>query len=409
MVYDLLLKGARVIDPAQDVDGIFDVGVVGDKIAAVEGEIGEEARETIDLAGLILTPGWIDIHTHLYAGSTTWGIRGDALCLATGVTTVVDAGSAGWANFQGFVDHVVEPARTQVLGYVHISGIGLTYGPVGEMVDLDYGDPERTAFAAHHWREQCAGIKVRQGGFQVGGNGTEPLRMALQAAEWVGLPVMVHIARGVPIGEVLSLLRPGDIVTHCYQGTGDGVVGESGKIVDEVWAARDRGVLFDVGHGGGSFDYGVAISALADDFVADVISTDLHVHSWDHTVASMADAASKLLNLGVPLERVVRQSTAAAAEAIGRGGELGTLRAGTVADLAAFEIVAGDFEFRDVRGRSEKGDRKIEPVLTVRGGVAYRPDELGEELRADRERMRFMRGLVGKNFAALGWTPGESA
>ena len=409
MGYDLLLKGARVIDPAQDIDGVRDVGIVGDKIAVVAEEIEEEGRETIDLSGHILTPGWIDIHTHLYAGSTTWGIRGDALCLATGVTTVVDAGSAGWANFQGFVDHIIAPARTQVLAYVHISGIGLTYGPVGEMVDLKYGDSERTAFAAQHWRDQCAGIKVRQGGFQVGDNGTEPLRMGVQAAEWAGLPVMVHIARGVPLGEVLSLLRPGDIVTHCYQGTGDGVVGESGKIVDEVWAARERGVLFDVGHGGGSFDYGIAISALADDFIADVISTDLHVHSWDNTVASMADAASKLLNLGVPLERVVRQSTAAAAGAIGRGGELGTLRVATVADLAAFEIVAGDFEFRDVRGRSEKGDRKIEPVLTVRGGVAYRPGDLRDELRADRERMRFMRDLTGKNFAALGWTPGESA
>ena len=407
MACDLLLKGARVIDPSQDFDSVCDVAIVGEEIAVVGAEIEEQAGQTIDLSGKILTPGWIDIHAHVYAGSTTWGIRGDALCLATGVTTIVDAGSAGWANFQGLVDYVIEPARTQILGYVHIAGVGLTYGPVGEMIDLRYADPERTAFVVHNWRESCAGIKVRQGEFQVGENGTEPLRLAVQAAELAGVPVMVHIARGVPIGEVLSLLRPGDIVTHCYQGTGDGVVDDSGEVVPEVWEARERGVLFDVGHGGGSFDYGIAISALANDFVADVISTDLHAHSWDVKIKSMPDTASKLLNLGVSLERVVQQSTSAAAEAIGRSDDLGTLRPGTVADLAAFEVVEGAFEFADVRGRREQGDRKIEPVLTVRRGRAYWPEELSEELEADREQMLFMRNLTAKNFAVLGWTPGE--
>ena len=409
MAYDLLLKAARVIDPAQDIDGIRDVGIVDGKIAAIEATIAEPATETIDLSGRILTPGWIDIHAHIYAGSTTWGIRGDALCLATGVTTIVDAGSAGWANFQGFVDYVIEPARTQVLGYVHISGIGLTYGPVGEMVDLRYGDPERTAFAAHYWQRHCAGIKVRQGGFQVGDNGVEPLRLGVQAAAWADMPVMVHIANGVAVEEVLSLLRPGDIVTHCYQGTGDGVVDDSGVVVDAVWAARERGVLFDLGHGGGSFDYGVAISALANDFVADVISTDLHAHSWDSPIESMPETASKLLNLGVPLERVVHQSTTAAAAAIGRADELGTLRPGTVADLAAFEILQGAFEFADVRGRRERGDRKIEPILTVREGKAYRPQDLAGELQADRERAQWMKKMTGKDFAGLGWTPGGTA
>ena len=184
---------------------------------------------------------------------------------------------------------------------------------------------------------------------------------------------------------------------------------EGGKIVDSVWAARERGVLFDLGHGGGSFDYRVAIPALAEGFVADVISTDLHSSSWERTVDSMPDAASKLLNLGVPLEKVVRQSSTAAAAALGRTDELGTLRVGTVADLAAFELVSGDFEYRDVGGRTEKGDRKIVPALTVRAGAAYRPEDLHGELREDRERRDFMRNFMGKNFAALGWAPGQSA
>jgi dihydroorotase len=163
-------------------------------------------------------------------------------------------------------------------------------------------------------------------------------------------------------------------------------------------------VLFDVGHGGGSFDYGIAISALAGGFVADVISTDLHAHSWDSPIESMPETASKLLNLGVPLERVVVQSTSAAAGAIGRDDELGTLRQGTVADLAAFEILEGDFEFEDVRGRRERGDRKIEPVLTVCRGRVYRPEDLREELREDRARAQLIKNITGKNFAALDWS-----
>lgn len=402
--YDLLLTGATVLDPSQGLHGVADVAVVDGRIAAVGTDLALEARARVDLRGRLLTPGWIDIHAHVYAGVSTWGIRADALCLATGVTTIVDAGTPGWANLPGFIEYVAQPARTQVLTFVHISGIGLTYGPLGEMVDMRYGDPERTAAVIERWRDYCVGVKVRQGGFQVGDNGVEPLRLAEQAGLWTGSPVMVHIAVGVPLPQVLAELRPGDIVTHCYQGTGDGILDATGQVVPEVRQARARGVLFDVGHGGGSFRFDVARGALAKGFPADVISTDLHTGSLGGTVHSLPETASKLLNLGVELEDVVRQCTQAPAAAIGRGDELGTLRVGTVADLAAFEILdEGGYEFRDVAGERLVGERKIEPVLTVRAGSLYHPADLAEERAEDLRRAQDLRALTGRNFEAFGW------
>lgn len=404
MAYDLLLRGARVLDPAQNIDGVFDVAVRDGRIAAVAERIAEEGHRQIDLSGKLLTPGWIDIHAHLYPGSTTWGIRADALYLSTGVTTAVDAGSAGWANLQGYLDYVVAPARTQFLSFVHVCGIGLTYGPLPELADMRYADAERTAFVIEHFAEHCVGVKVRQGEAQVADNGVEPLRLAVQAAEWAGVPVMVHIGRGVPLPDVLAHMRPRDIVTHCYQGTGDGIVGEDETILAEVLQARRDGILFDVGHGGGSFDYGIAISALGQGFVSDVISTDLHAHSWDVPVESLPHTASKLLNLGVPLESIVRQCTANAAFSIGREGELGTLKVGSVADMAAFEVVEGAFEYCDVRGRVEKGTQRIEARLCVRAGTPYSPDELRGELEEDLARARFNKGLNSKRLKELGWS-----
>lgn len=404
MEYDLVLRGARVLDPAQNIDGLSDVAVTGGRIVALAENIAGSGRREIHLTGKLLTPGWIDIHAHLYPGSTTWGIRADAHYLSTGVTTAVDAGSAGWANLQGYLDFVVAPARTRFLSFVHVCGIGLTYGPLPELADMRYADAERTAFVIEHFAEHCVGVKVRQGEGQVADNGVEPLRLAVQAAEWAEVPVMVHIGRGVPLPDVLSLMRPRDIVTHCYQGTGDGILDRDASILAEVQQARKDGILFDVGHGGGSFDYGVATGALARGFVSDVISTDLHAHSWDVPVESLPHTASKLLNLGVPIESIVRQCTANAAFAIGREDELGTLRVGNVADIAVFDIEEGTFQYSDVRGRVEEGNQQIRAQLCVRAGVPYSPEELRDEVREDLERARFNKGLNSKRLGELGWS-----
>jgi dihydroorotase len=404
MEYDLVLRGARVLDPAQHIDGLSDVAVTGGRIVGLSENIAGSGRREIHLTGKLLTPGWIDIHAHLYPGSTTWGIRADAHYLSTGVTTAVDAGSAGWANLQGYLDFVVAPARTRFLSFVHVCGIGLTYGPLPELADMRYADAERTAFVIEHFAEHCVGVKVRQGEGQVADNGVEPLRLAVQAAEWAEVPVMVHIGRGVPLPDVLSLMRPRDIVTHCYQGTGDGILDRDASILAEVQQARKDGILFDVGHGGGSFDYGVATGALARGFVSDVISTDLHAHSWDVPVESLPHTASKLLNLGVPIESIVRQCTANAAFAIGREDELGTLRVGNVADIAVFDIEEGTFQYSDVRGRVEEGNQQIRAQLCVRAGVPYSPEELRDEVREDLERARFNKGLNSKRLGELGWS-----
>jgi dihydroorotase len=404
MEYDLVLRGARVLDPAQHIDGLSDVAVTGGRIVGLAENIAGSGRREIHLTGKLLTPGWIDIHAHLYPGSTTWGIRADAHYLSTGVTTAVDAGSAGWANLQGYLDFVVAPARTRFLSFVHVCGIGLTYGPLPELADMRYADAERTAFVIEHFAEHCVGVKVRQGEGQVADNGVEPLRLAVQAAEWAEVPVMVHIGRGVPLPDVLSLMRPRDIVTHCYQGTGDGILDRDASILAEVQQARKDGILFDVGHGGGSFDYGVATGALARGFVSDVISTDLHAHSWDVPVESLPHTASKLLNLGVPIESIVRQCTANAAFAIGREDELGTLRVGSVADIAVFDIEEGTFQYSDVRGRVEEGNQQIRAQLCVRAGVPYSPEELRDEVREDLERARFNKGLNSKRLGELGWS-----
>ena len=408
MSYDLLLRGATVIDPSRDINGVHDVAVDGDRITAVAPRIDEPATTTIDLAGKILTPGWIDIHAHVYAGATTWGIRADPFCLSTCVTTVVDAGSSGWANFLGFREYVAQAARTQMLAFLHISGIGLTYGPIGEMADMRYGDPERAACVVDKWPDTCVGIKVRQGQHQVGNNGVEPLRLALEAGEMTGTPVMCHIGSGVPMRDIMELMRPNDIITHCYQGHSENICGEDGQVRESVWEARKRGVLFDLGHGGGSFFWNIAKQALAQEFPSDVLSTDIHISSLEDPVWSLPETASKLMHLGMSLEEVVRQSTSAPAAAIGKGDELGTLKPGTIADIGVLELQKGEFTFKDVRDEVETGSRLLAPVLTVRAGTVYYPQDLREEMEETRRRAQEMKALQGRQWDKLGWSPAPS-
>ena len=278
------------------------------------------------------------------------------------------------------------------------------------MQDIRYADPERTAFVVHNWPDTCVGIKVRQAIGQVGDNGVEPLKLAVRAAEMTDTPVMVHIGNGVPVSSVINELRSGDIITHCYRGGGDTTLGDTilndqNIIRPEVQQARQKGILFDVGHGGGSFLFETAKQALTQDFLPDVISTDLHSGSLNSPVYSLPETASKLLNLGIELPDIVRQTTTAAAAAIGRDDHLGTLKVGTVADLAAFEIQEGEFQYHDVRDNLEVGRKNIQPFLTVRAGKVYHPNDLKAELEETFGRARQIRALVSRRFNDLGWTP----
>ena len=281
---------------------------------------------------------------------------------------MVDAGSPSWVTFPGFKEFIAKPSQTEILTYIHISGIGLIYGPVGEMHDLAYANPGQVAETLQKHRDITVGVKVRQGKMQVGDNGVEPLKLAIQAAEQAGTPVMCHIGAGVPLPDVLALLRPGDVLTHCFQGNGDNIVDEKGRVIPEAWKARDDGVIFDVGHGGGSFRYEIAQRAMEQGFISDVISTDLHTGNINGPVYDLPTTLSKIMHLGLSLAEVIEKATFSAAKAIRREAQLGHLKIGTVADVAVFELLEGEFAFFDSHGTKFIGDKKLKSVLTIREG-----------------------------------------
>ena len=369
MNYDVLLKGGTVIDAAQNLNARRDVAITGGVIAAIEQDIPEgAATQTINVKDKFVTPGLVDIHTHVYYGVTTWGIRADGVCPTAGTTTVVDAGSPSWVTFPGFREFIAEPAQTNILTYIHISGIGLVYGPIGEMHDIAYANPSRVAETLQAHRDMTVGVKVRQGKMQVGDNGVEPLKLAIEAAEQAETPVMCHIGAGVPLPDILRLLRPGDVITHCFQGNGDNIVDEKGRVIPEAWKAREDGIIFDVGHGAGSFRYEIAQRAMEQGFISDVISTDLHTGNINGPVYDLPTVLSKLMHLGLSLEDVIEKATFSAAQAIQREEQLGHLKVGTVADVAVFEVLDGEFEFFDTHGTKFIGTKKLKAALTIREG-----------------------------------------
>lgn len=369
MKYDILLKGGTAIDPAQGLNAIRDVAIADGVIAAIDSDIPDtSAKQIISVKDKYVTPGLIDIHTHVYYGVTTWGIKADNICPSSGTTTIVDAGSASWATFPGFREFIAEPAQTNILNYIHISGIGLVYGPVGEMHDLAYADPDRVADTLIANRDITVGVKVRQGKSQVGDNGVEPLKLAIKAAEQAGTPIMCHIGAGVPLQDVLELMRPGDVITHCFQGNGDNIIDDKGKILPEAWQAQEDGVIFDVGHGAGSFHYEVAQRAMEQGFISDVISTDLHTGNINGPVYDLPTTLSKLMHLGLPFEAVIEKATVNAAKAINREKQIGNLRIGTTADVAVLELLDGEFEFYDAHDTKFIGSQKINTTLTIRRG-----------------------------------------
>ncbi|MYC75943.1 amidohydrolase/deacetylase family metallohydrolase [Candidatus Poribacteria bacterium] len=369
MNYDILLKGGTVIDAAQNLNAMRDVAIAGGTIAAIAQDIPEgAATQTINVKDKFVTPGLVDIHTHVYYGVTTWGIRADGVCLTAGTTTVVDAGSPSWVTFPGFREFIAEPAQTHILTYIHISGIGLVYGPVGEMHDMAYANPGRVAETLQAHPDMTVGVKVRQGKMQVGDNGVEPLKLAIEAAERAETPVMCHIGAGVPLPDILRLLRPGDVITHCFQGNGDNIVDEKGRVIPEAWKARADGIIFDVGHGAGSFHYEIAQRAMEQGFISDVISTDLHTGNINGPVYDLPTVLSKMMHLGLSLADVIEKATFSAAKAIQREEQLGHLKVGTVADVAVFEVLDGEFEFFDTHGTKFIGNKKLKAALTIREG-----------------------------------------
>lgn len=368
----LLLKGGSVLDPGAGLAGVMDVRLRDGRVAEVGPGLPAAGDRVLDVTGGLVVPGLIDLHAHCFVGASDLGARTDAVCSSTGVTTLVDGGSAGAGTFDGLREYVASRARTRILAFVNISAIGLAYLPVGELNLLAYADPDAAARVARDHRDIVVGIKVRNQAEVVGDAGVEPVRRARRAAEAFGGRVMVHVTNPpVALEEIVALLRPGDIVTHFLNARGSGILDERGQLKPAIRAARDRGVLFDVGHGRNHVNFGVARAALAGGFYPDTISSDLTAAGHAGCVKDLPTTMSKFLNLGMPLEAVVKAATATPAALIGRGGQLGTLAPGAIGDVAVFRLEEGSFDFEDADRQHLTGARRLAPVMTIKDGALW--------------------------------------
>ena len=373
---DLVLRGGRVIDPAQGVDGNLDVGFQDGKVAALGRDL--QGRTVRDVTGLIVTPGLIDLHTHVYWGGTSLGV--DPLQQARlGSTTLVDTGSAGPGNFPGFRKHVIEPCPVRIIAYLNISFAGI-YGfsknvMVGESGDQRLLSPVDALAVADANRDMIAGIKIRVGRHASGDAGLVPLEIGREVAEHLALPMMVHIDHPPPtLAQVLALMRPGDVLTHCFRPFPNSPVDRDGRPLDCVVDARSRGVIFDIGHGMGSFSFDVARKMLAAGFQPDTISSDVHALCVDGPAFDLATTMSKFLCLGMPLGAVIRATTVAAAQAL-RRPELGSLAPGNPGDATILNLKAGRFEYVDSTGAVLKGEHRLSASAVVIAGKLWHEDE----------------------------------
>jgi dihydroorotase len=376
MSFDLILRNGRLIDPASGIDATTDVAFNDGKVAAIgAAATAGQGRSERDVAGSIVMPGMIDFHTHVYWGGTSISIDADQLARRCGTTTWLDVGSAGPGNFAGFRKHVIEPSQTRILAYLHVSHAGIfAFSPqimVGESLDMRLMDTETCARVAKENPDTIRGIKVRVGAGTSGVNGIAPLYHAIEAADRAGLPVMCHIDRPPPrYVDVLEILRPGDTLTHCFKPFPNAPITADGRIKDACWKARERGVIFDIGHGKGSFDFNVARAMLEGGFPPDIISSDVHVLCIDGPAFDNMETMSKFLNLGMPLVDIIRAVTATPAKMLGRP-DLGDLTVGSTGDATVMRIEGGNFSFTDVLNQTLTGTSRFALDSVVVGGKLW--------------------------------------
>ena len=388
--FDLLIRGGRVIDPASGLDAASDIAIADGKIAAVGLSLPSAGAErVIDVAGLVVTPGIVDMHCHVFAthARSTLSLPPEANTLSGGVTTVVDAGTSGWRDFPDLKATVIDRSKLRVLAFVNIVGQGMAGDPEQDPSEMQ---PRLAAEVAREYPDIVVGIKTAHyWTHEPWDDVHEPwaaVDRAVEAGEASGLPVMVDFWPRPPERTypdlILKHLRPGDIHTHVFAQQ-FAVLDAAGRVSDFLRQARDRGVLFDLGHGAGSFWFRNAAPAIEQGFVPDTISTDLHTGNVNGPVFSMLTTMNKVMNLGVPLADVIARSTVAPARLL-RRPELGTLSLGAAADVAVFELQSGQFPFVDCGKAKIVGDRRLECVLTVRAGeILYNPRGLGLPLWRD--------------------------
>jgi dihydroorotase len=372
MAFDFVLRNGRVIDPSQNLDRVTDVAFADGKVAAVGDRLDAGGADTKDVTGRIVTPGLIDLHTHVYWGGTSLGIDAEAFARTSGVTTCVDTGSAGPGNFAGFRKHVIEPSAIRILPYLHVSFAGI-YGfstkvMVGEGHDIRLLAARDCLEVVEANRDLIIGIKVRLGRTASGTAGIVPLDVAEQVADQTGLPLMVHIDEPPPSYEaVVARLRPGDVLTHCFRPFPNAPVDGRGKVKPALIEARQRGVLFDIGHGMGSFAWATARAMMAEGFPPDTISSDVHALCINGPAYDQVTTMTKFLVLGMPLADVIAASTVKAAQALQRP-ELGTLKPGSVGDASILSLEDGEFPLEDVRGEIAVASQRLFAKGVVVGG-----------------------------------------
>ena len=381
--FDLVIKGGEVLDPSQKLRARRDIGIRFGLVEALEPDIPtERALRMLDARGRLVTPGLIDLHAHVYPYGSAIGIPADELVPHQATATVVSAGDAGANNFAAFRRHIAAQTRTRMYAFVHIANIGLAGFPVPELFNIDYANAEAAAKALAENADMVLGIKVRMSENVIARHGLEPLKRAIAACDMAGTrgKVMCHIG-GVQsralMSEILDTLRAGDILTHSYSGApnnaGEGTnIVQDGKLLPAALSAKRRGVLFDVGHGGGSFDYTIAEPAIAQGAGPDTISSDIHVFSGNTPgMPFLTWVMSKFLNLGFTLEQVIAMATVNPARAIGRMPKLGTLQIGAPGDVSILEVVEGPVRFVDTRKNERDGKVHLRPVQTVAGGLPF--------------------------------------
>jgi dihydroorotase len=379
MMTDLLLKGGEVIDPSRSLRGKLDVAVKDGAISQVAPGISPRAwPRVIDVSGKLVVPGLIDLHCHIYEGVNQTGVNPDLAGVLSGVTTLVDAGSAGCYTFGGFPRYVVPHSRTRIFCMLHISRTGLNYQP-----DLSSREDivlEETVRVIQANKPLIQGVKLRAVGPAVPTMGVEMVRLAKQAAREGGVRLMVHIGdRSITSGptltrQLLPMMDPGDIITHTFTGNPGRLLDENGKVVPEILEAQERGVFLDTAHGRQNFSFEVAKRLLDQGVRPQSISTDLTIPGRLNTVHSMSEMLSRFLALGFSLEDVIRMATVNPARALGMEDTLGSLTVGRDADITVLEQVAGNWAFHDTEGATLKGDVALVPALTIKGGEVFSPD-----------------------------------
>ena len=375
-MYDLLIKGGTVIDPSQGLHNVNDVAVENGVIARVAPIISdEEAARVVEVRGKIVTPGLIDVHTHVYHGVNNNGVEADVGGVRASVTTMVDAGSAGCDTFGGFPHHIIPNNHTEVICFLHICRTGLASSP--DIFSPDSIDLDKTIQVVSENRDLITGIKARMVSPALEIMGMEMPRLAKRAAKEAGVKLMVHIGdtekRYDPnvIRQLLPILEEGDIVTHFFTANPGGVLDADGKLVPEAKEANDRGVWFDTAHGRMNFSFDVGERILDQGMTPHCISTDLTLPGRIRTVHSMTEMMSRFLAMGFTMDQVVTMSTLNPAKAVGVDDRLGSLAVGKQADISVLDIKEGDWVVHDVVGGTRSVDRAVLPVLSVKRGEVF--------------------------------------